>query len=349
MRLGELRDALGESVRAADLLPNDVSAQLRAGNLLLLARSFEEAKARANAAIALDEKSSEALVLLGNAMAGLRDLDGALAEFQEAVALNPADDLAYQSLGAVQSVRGQGPEAEAAFRKAIEVAPTSISAHMGLANFLWAQGRAARGRRNLEGCADPRAGQPVDQSRAGDFLPHLQSREGRRAILSDDRHHSENDRSASGPGGLLRHHEAVRRFGQGAARACRQGRGQPRSANPSRGHRCPQWPTRPERWRRCETSSRSTRRKCRLASWPRTCSWPMESATKRSPRRAGIVRDEPTSSVADAAYLLIGAIHAETDRPEDAIKAFEEVLKRRPAIDRGERGAFLTPSHDGLG
>src|SRR5690349_14135963 len=35
---GDVRGALGESVRAADVMPNNVDAQLRAGSLLLLDR-----------------------------------------------------------------------------------------------------------------------------------------------------------------------------------------------------------------------------------------------------------------------------------------------------------------------
>src|SRR5206468_4662581 len=43
-----------------------------------------------------------------------------------------------------------------------------------------------------------------------------------------------------------------------------------------------------------------------------------------------IVGDEPNSPVAADAYLLIGRIHALNDRPDDAITAYGEVLKRQP-------------------
>ena len=42
-----------------------------------------------------------------------------------------------------------------------------------------------------------------------------------------------------------------------------------------------------------------------------------------------IVTDDPNSPVAVGAYELIGGIQASVDRPEDAIKAFEEVAKRQ--------------------
>src|SRR5688572_26360803 len=79
----DLRNALSEGVRGADLLPNDAKAQLKAGNMLLLARGYEDAKARAEKALTLDPKNADALILKGNALAGLKDLDGAMTEYQE--------------------------------------------------------------------------------------------------------------------------------------------------------------------------------------------------------------------------------------------------------------------------
>src|SRR5262245_50154183 len=138
---GDKRAALAEAVRAADLLPNDIPAQLRAGSLLVMARSFEDAKARANAILALQPNHPEGLILLGNTLAGLQDLDGALTEYQQAVIVNPDDEFAYLSVAAVQAVRGNPKEAEAAFRKALELAPKNVQVLKAFANFLWSQSR----------------------------------------------------------------------------------------------------------------------------------------------------------------------------------------------------------------
>jgi tetratricopeptide (TPR) repeat protein len=135
--------ALREAVVAADLLPTDVSAQVRAGNLLLLAGQFEDAKDRAEKALAIDSKSVPAIVLMANSMAGLKDLDGALAEFHEAIALRPEGDDLYASAGLVQLARGDRKAAEATFRQALEVAPTSVQARVSLAGFMWADNRPA--------------------------------------------------------------------------------------------------------------------------------------------------------------------------------------------------------------
>src|SRR5262245_21760287 len=59
VKLGDLAPALGEYVRAADLRPDDVTAQLKAGGLLLAARRFEDARARADKALAIDAKNTE--------------------------------------------------------------------------------------------------------------------------------------------------------------------------------------------------------------------------------------------------------------------------------------------------
>jgi tetratricopeptide (TPR) repeat protein len=127
-----------------------VAVQLKAGNILLATGAFEDAKTRANGVLKLDPKNAEAQVLLGNALAGLKDLDGALDEYQRAIALDPTQDSAYLSVGAIQLVRRNTAEAEASFKKAVQAAPDSVPARMALANFLWASGRASEAERTLK-------------------------------------------------------------------------------------------------------------------------------------------------------------------------------------------------------
>ena len=57
---GDVRNALAEYVRAADLMPNSVDAQVRAGSMLLYAGQYPEAKARAAAALAKDPRNTGA-------------------------------------------------------------------------------------------------------------------------------------------------------------------------------------------------------------------------------------------------------------------------------------------------
>ena len=133
--------AIRELVVAADLMPGDAAAQLKAGQLLLLAGKFEDAKTRAETVLVLDSKNVEAQILKGNAAAGLKDLNGALDDINEAIKLDPRNARAYANLGAIEMQKGRGAEAEAAFKRAVEVDSTSVVAQLALANFYWSTGR----------------------------------------------------------------------------------------------------------------------------------------------------------------------------------------------------------------
>ncbi len=141
--IGDGPNALREYVRAADALPQSVEAQVKAGSYLLLARQFEDARTRAEKALKLDPRNLDAQLVLGNALGGLKDSDGALKELEEAVKLDPASAAAHAGVGAVQLAQGRAASAEAAFRKAVETNPKLPVAHLALANYLWAVGRSA--------------------------------------------------------------------------------------------------------------------------------------------------------------------------------------------------------------
>jgi len=135
---GDFRNALRELVNAADLMPDSVDVQVRAGRALLFSGQYPEAKARAIAALAKDPRNVGALMLLGNALASLKDLDGAIEQVQQAIDQNPQITLGYANLGALYVAKGDREAAEATFKRAVEVAPKSVDAHLSLANFRWA-------------------------------------------------------------------------------------------------------------------------------------------------------------------------------------------------------------------
>ena len=140
---GDIATSYNEGIRAADLLPNSAAAQVDAGQLLLLARKWEDAQARAEKALAIDPKNVPAQLLKANALAGLEKVDDAVAEVEEAIHNDPARIAGYTSLGTLQYLRGNQEAAEAAFRQALSTNPKSLEAHVGLANFLSAVGRQA--------------------------------------------------------------------------------------------------------------------------------------------------------------------------------------------------------------
>src|SRR5690606_26690518 len=134
-QLGNLQRAVPEYIRAADLLPDNAEAQVKAGTMLLLGNQFEDARSRAEKALAADPKNVDAQILLGNATAGMKNLDGAIEEIEAAVALAPEQGRGYANLGALQMAKGNADEAEKMFRQAIEVEPDSVAAQLALANF----------------------------------------------------------------------------------------------------------------------------------------------------------------------------------------------------------------------
>lgn len=140
-KLSDPPNAYREYIRAADLLPNNNEAQLKAGTLLLLSGQHEDAKTRADKVLARDPKSVQAQVLRANALAGLKDLDGAIKEINDAIEMDPKQASTYSNLGALRLAQGNETEAEAAFKKAVDMDPKNVAAQLALGNFFWATGK----------------------------------------------------------------------------------------------------------------------------------------------------------------------------------------------------------------
>jgi tetratricopeptide (TPR) repeat protein len=135
-RMGNLRSAFPAFVRAADALPDNRQVQIKATELLLIARRFDDAKGRAAALLAKNPKDVEARLLQANAMAGLGDSDGAIAQIDETLKISPGNSGAFLSLASVRLQQGQPKEAEAALRQALAADPASPGTRLALADFL---------------------------------------------------------------------------------------------------------------------------------------------------------------------------------------------------------------------
>jgi len=149
-RMHNLTSAFPEYIRAADALPGNREVQLKAIQVLLLARRFDDAKARVSALLTKNPQDVDALLLHANAMVGLRDPAGAIAEIEEALKVNPDSSRAFVNLGAVQMQSGDAKEAEFAFRRAIALEPDSLDALLAFANFLWSAARAPEAEATLK-------------------------------------------------------------------------------------------------------------------------------------------------------------------------------------------------------
>lgn len=142
-RLGDVRKALAEYIRAADLLPDNADLQVKAANVLLLARRFDDAKARAERALALAPGSVEAQIAKGNALAGLKSVDAAAAELEAAVHANPGSVPARLALANFHWNSGRVAAAERELEAALAVDPQDVSANRMRSIFSLAMNRAS--------------------------------------------------------------------------------------------------------------------------------------------------------------------------------------------------------------
>lgn len=153
--------ALEEFVRAADVLPGDVEAQLVAGQYLLLAERFEDAKTRALHVLDKNPQNAGALLLLGNAWAGLKNYDESLKALDRSATADPNRAMTYATRGNIEAVRGRKSEAEAAFLKAIDVEPKSVNARIALGNFYAAQGDTTKAEAAFNAAAELEPSNPL--------------------------------------------------------------------------------------------------------------------------------------------------------------------------------------------
>lgn len=151
---GSYANAFPEYMRVGDLLPDDLNVQAEVGNILLLARQFEEAKARARAILEKDPSHLGGLVLLGNALAGLQDLENAVSVAERAVTRDSQRAGGYMNLGALRLARGDHRQAEEAFLRAVALNPKSVAARISLANFYRAVGRLQDSERQYRQAVD---------------------------------------------------------------------------------------------------------------------------------------------------------------------------------------------------
>ena len=139
--LGDAKNAAHESILAADLMPDDPDAQVRAGLFYLAGGDFQSAKAQAQKTLVKNPRHIEAQLLLAQSIASMKDMNGAIQETENSIKMQPGEALPYVQLGSFQLAQGQADLAEAAFKRAINVDPKSIPATLGLAKFYLRTGR----------------------------------------------------------------------------------------------------------------------------------------------------------------------------------------------------------------
>ena len=95
-KLGDHGSALSEYVRAADPARERGPSADR-GQLSSAGGKAEDARSRAESVLKRDPKNVQALILLGNALAGLKNFEAAVSEIEEAIQLEPHRSASYDA------------------------------------------------------------------------------------------------------------------------------------------------------------------------------------------------------------------------------------------------------------
>jgi len=144
LQRSNLAAAAKQYKNAAELLPDDVDAQLKWLGMLQLGRMYADVRQGAEQLLRKDPTNAAAHVLHARANAGLKQFELASSELQQAIARDPANsDHYYVNLGAVQLLANKPGNADAAFAAGARAAPNSVMAHLMLAGNDWARGRLA--------------------------------------------------------------------------------------------------------------------------------------------------------------------------------------------------------------
>src|SRR5262245_15950476 len=140
IKQGNLNGAAQQLVALLEYYPDDVEANLQLGGIFLLAGRtdadfFRRASDIAAKVLEKEPQKVAALILAGNAMAGLQNYQSSVEQFEKAVTLDPQNTSAFVSLGTTQTLQKNYPEAEEAFLKARRVDPKDRTALISLANY----------------------------------------------------------------------------------------------------------------------------------------------------------------------------------------------------------------------
>jgi tetratricopeptide (TPR) repeat protein len=145
----DLPHAVGALRALLEYYPHDVEANLQLGRIYLTAGRgspdlFRQARELADHILSKDPNNVNALILLGNAAAGLQDYNASVESFEKALGLDPQNLSAVVGLGTTQTLQKNYPDAERAFLRAREIRPQDKDVLISLANYYGAVGDNAK-------------------------------------------------------------------------------------------------------------------------------------------------------------------------------------------------------------
>lgn len=132
--------AAAQFMALLEYFPDDVPANLELGNIYLTGGRadpayFRQANEIAQKVLAKEPQNSAALILSGNALAGLQDYRSSVELFEKAIGFDSQNISAFVSLGTARALQKNYPEAEQAFLKARAINPRDKSVLISLANY----------------------------------------------------------------------------------------------------------------------------------------------------------------------------------------------------------------------
>ena len=155
LRQGNMAGAAQELNALLEYYPEDNEAGLELGNIYLANGAgnpdlFSQALQIAEGMLERESENVAALILSGNASAGLQDYLVSVEQFEKAVSIDPENAGAFISLGSSQAVQTNYEEAEAAFLRAREIDPENQGALMSLGNYYRAVGQLEQAEETFE-------------------------------------------------------------------------------------------------------------------------------------------------------------------------------------------------------
>ncbi len=143
MRLQQNDRAYQEFARTIELRPEDYRARIAMVNLLILNRSFTQAKEQTD--ILLKQRPNDPAVhaAISSLLAGQGDIRGAIRKMQQTISLAPDRWQPYLSLALLQLKDNQFDAAEASFKKVIAMEPKEARARILLGTYYQSRNRPA--------------------------------------------------------------------------------------------------------------------------------------------------------------------------------------------------------------
>lgn len=152
LAMGNLMEAVPALVKAAEIDPRHAGSQKKLAEMLVASKDpklREEARKRAEQALAARPKDADALTILAMAESGLGNTGTAEKHLSEALRESPANLRAAAVLAGLKLAQGDAAAAEAGLRAVVEAGPPSADARVVLAEFLLATRRPAEAEKEL--------------------------------------------------------------------------------------------------------------------------------------------------------------------------------------------------------